>query len=306
MELFSRHKPKSKELLQETTGDRIFGGFNTAFMIFLMIVCLYPIWFVVMASFSDTASIQANLGRLLWPHNFSIMAYRQALAHPLVVSGFRNIFFILIFSLPLQMIMTVFCGYFMSAKDMMFKTPIMIYLLFTMYFGGGLIPGYLNQRQLGLYNNLWALIIPGALSLYNAIVCKSAIDAIPNSLVESAYMDGATDFTILTKIVLPLIKPTLAVILLWYFVGTWNSWFGASIYIEDSNLLPIQNVLRSVLIANDAALNSAQGSSSAGINQFAETIKYSVIVISTLPVMCVYPFVQKYFTKGVMIGSLKG
>ncbi|ERL64281.1 carbohydrate ABC transporter permease [Schleiferilactobacillus shenzhenensis] len=289
MTIIKPRRRKSKELLQETTGDRIFGFFNGIFMIFLILICLYPIWYVVMASFSSSGAIQANVGKLLWPKGFTLGAYSKAMEHPLILSGFKNIFLILLGSLPLQMVMTILCGYFMAQKGMMFKKYIVAFFMFTMFFGGGLIPSFLNQKQLGLYNNLWALIIPGALSLYNAIICKSAIDAIPDSLFESARMDGAGDWTVLFKIVVPLIKPTLAVLLLYYGVGTWNNWFNASIYIEDNNLLPIQNILRAVLLANDTTLNSGAGASINEINTFAETIKYSAIVISTLPILCIYP-----------------
>ena len=176
--------------------------------------------------------------------------------------------------------------------------------MFTMLFSGVLIPGYLNIKDLGLYDSLWALILPGALSVYNAIICKTAMEVIPDSLSESAYIDGANDFQILFKIILPLIKPTLAVLALYYGVAKWNDWFQASIYIRSDELLPVQNVLRAVLLKN----NETDRSALAGDNfsQYAETIKYAAIVISTAPIMCIYPFLQKYFTKGVMIGAVKG
>ncbi|WP_390409151.1 carbohydrate ABC transporter permease [Lacticaseibacillus jixiensis] len=290
--------------IKEGFGSRTFDVVNALFMAFLMIVCFYPIWYVVMASVSNSADVTRSGGIIFWPHSFNLGAYTQALTHPLIASGFRNIFIILLLALPLNIVMTLLCGYFMSAKNVMFKKYIVGFIMVTMFFSGGLIPSYLNMKSLGLYDNLWALIIPGALSVYNAIICKSAIDAIPESLFESARMDGATDFTILFKIVTPLIKPTLAVLLLYYGVGHWNSWFGASIYIKDNTLLPIQNVLRAVLLANTDTLS--QGASSDTVNNFAESIKYAAIVLSTIPILCIYPFVQKYFVKGVMIGSVKG
>lgn len=197
------------------------------------------------------------------------------------------------------------CGYFMASKRVLFKGIIVTIFMIPMFFSGGLIPTFLNQKGLGLYDNLWALIIPGALSMYNAIICRSAIDAIPDSLIESAYMDGASEFTILTRIITPLIKPTLAVLLLYYGVGHWNEWFNASIYIKHSELLPIQNILRSVLLANNNSLSGAMASDSV-VNDFTETIKYAAVVISTVPILCIYPFLQKYFVKGVMIGAVKG
>lgn len=191
----------------------------------------------------------------------------------------------------------------MASKGMKFKQPIILFILFTMYFSGGMIPSYLNIRDLGLMNTHWSIILSGALSIYNSIICKTAIESIPESLFESASMDGANDIIIMFKIVMPLIKPTLAVLLLYYGVGHWNSWFNASIYLRENELLPLQNILRGILTANQS---SATSSLSANYDSYAETIKYALIVVSSVPIMCVYPFLQKYFTKGVMIGAVKG
>ena len=201
--------------------------------------------------------------------------------------------------------MTLFAGYFMASKKMMLKPLITFLIMFTMFFSSGMIPAYLNIRSLGLYNSLWSLILPGALNVYNAIICKTAIESIPDSLRESAYIDGANDMVVLFKIVIPLIKPTLAVLLLYYGVGHWNAWFNASIYIRDNEKLPIQNVMRSILIANSNILNAAAAESDK-VNQFAESIKYATIILTTVPVLCIYPFLQKYFVKGVMVGAVKG
>ncbi len=293
-----RHRKRSR-------GDFVIDITVTLLMLGLIIVTFYPIWYVVCASFSSSAAISTNPGKLFWPRDFGLGAYKKALEHPLIISGFRNILIVLALSLPLNIIMTLLCGYFMAAKNVFWKKYIIAYLMFTMFFGGGLIPAYLNQKSLGLYNNLWALIIPGALSLYNAIICKTAIEAVPESLTESAYIDGAGDFTVLFKIITPLIKPTLAVLLLYYGVGHWNSWFNASLYITKNELLPIQNILRAVLIANSNLLNEG-ASNKDTMDTYAETIKYAAIVISTVPILCIYPFLQKYFVKGVMIGAVKG
>lgn len=294
-----------KNVVKRNKGDILLDSIIIVLMLGLILVTFYPIWYVVCASFSSSTAISTNPGKLLLPKDFGLGAYQKALKHPLIVSGFKNIFIILAGSLPLNIIMTLLCGYFMAAKNVLWKKFIVAYLMFTMFFGGGLIPTYLNQKSLGLYNNLWALIIPGALSLYNAIICKTAIEAVPESLTESAYIDGASDFTVLFRIITPLIKPTLAVLLLYYGVGHWNSWFSASLYITKNELLPIQNILRAVLIANSNLLN--EGASNKDVmDTYAETIKYAAIVISTVPILCIYPFLQKYFVKGVMIGAVKG
>lgn len=290
---------------KKSLGAWIFDSANVLFMLALLLVTLYPMYYVFCASMSSNTYLVANPGVLFRPHGVTFGAYRMTFQHPLILSGYRNILLVLALAIPLNILMTLFCGYFMAAKSMMLKKTVVLFMMFTMFFSGGLIPGYLNIRSLGLFNSLWSLIIPGCLSLYNAIICKTAIEAIPNSLVESAYMDGANDLVILFKIVAPLIMPTTAVLLLYYGVGHWNNWFTASIYITDNQLLPIQNVLRSLLIANSDILGSGEVVGDE-YDSYAETIKYAAIIVTTVPVLCIYPFLQKYFVKGVMIGAVKG
>ena len=300
------NKNNSKRLKsRESRGDRIFSGVNVVILLLLCVVTLYPIWYVLCASFTSNTYLISHPGMILWPHEFTLGAYKLALTHPLLLSGYKNILIVLCVSLPINILLTLFTGYFMASKKMMFKPVIQFLILFTMFFSGGMIPSYLNIRSLGLYNSLFALILPGAVSVYNSIICKTAIEAMPDSLMESAYIDGANDLTILFRIVAPLIKPTMAVLLLYYGVGHWNSWFNASIYLQDNNKLPIQNIMRAILIANSNVLNSAAAENDQ-VNQFAEAIKYATIILTTVPVLCIYPFVQKYFVKGVMIGAVKG
>lgn len=288
-----------------SAGDVAFNLCNGVIMFFLMFVTVYPLYYVLCASFSNNVELLAHPGALWYPRGFNWGAYRLAFTHPLLLSGYRNILIVLAVSLPLNIVLTLFCGYFLSSKNVFFKKPILAIIMFTMFFSGGMIPGYLNIRDLGLYDSLWSLILPGAMSVYNAVICKTAIDAVPDSLIESAYIDGANDIVIIFRIVFPLIMPTVAVLLLYYGVGHWNSWFPASLYIESNYNLPIQNVMRAILIANSNILNSA-ATENDKVNDFAETIKYSAIVITTVPVLCIYPFLQKYFVKGVMIGAVKG
>ena len=275
-----------------------------AILIVMVLATIYPVWYVLVASFSNSTDIAKNTGLMLWPAKIDVGAYKMVFDNKELIGGFKNTLIILAGSLPINIVMTLFCGYFMSCNGMFFKKVIVGFVLFTMFFNGGMIPSFLNIRDLGLYNTLWSLILPGALSVYNAIICKTAIEAIPDSLKESAYIDGATDFHVIFKIILPLIKATLAVLTLYYGVAHWNSWFHASIYLKDSSLLPVQNILRSILMANVQADNEAMNVDM--FNSYAETIKYAAIVVSTAPIMCVYPFLQKYFTKGAMIGAVKG
>lgn len=291
--------------IKASVGSRVFDVVNTIVLIALCFVTLYPMWYCLCASFTSTSYLSAHQGVLFWPHMFTTSAYRLAFTHPLLLSGYKNIMIVLLVSLPINIILTLFTGYFLASKDVMLKPVIQFLIMFTMFFSGGMIPIFLNIRDLGLYNTLWSLILPGAISVYNCIICRTAIQAVPESLTESAYLDGANDLIIVFRITLPLIMPTIAVLLLYYGVGHWNAWFPASIYLQDNNKLPIQNIMRSILIANSDLLN-ASGSETDKVDDFAETIKYATIVLTTVPVLCIYPFLQKYFVKGVMIGAVKG
>jgi putative aldouronate transport system permease protein len=290
---------------EKSIGDIIFDIINAAIMLFLVFVTLYPMYYVVVASFTNTVELLKNNGFLWYPKGFTTGAFAMAFDHPLIISGYRNILFVMIVSLVINIVMTLFAAYFLASKNLMFRRPVLFIMLFTMFFSGGMIPGYLNIRSLGLYDSLWALILPGAISVYNTIIYRTAIEAVPDSLGESARIDGANDFTILFRIVFPLIKPTTIVLLLYYGIGHWNSWFPASMYLRDNYKLPIQNVLRAILIANSGVLNSAVTANDQ-LDQFSETIKYAAIVITTVPVLFVYPFLQRYFVKGTMIGAVKG
>lgn len=296
---------KKSTIHSDSLGSRVFNGVNILGLLLLCFVTVYPMYYVICASFSENVKLLQSPGFMLLPQGWNAAAYRLAFTHPLLVSGYKNIFTILGMALPLNILLTLCCGYFLACKNVLFKVPLLAIIMFTMFFNGGMVPNYLNINDLGLYNTLWALVLPGAISVYNAIICKTAIEGIPESLQESAYIDGANDLVILVRIVTPLIMPTVAVLLLYYGVAHWNGWFQASIYIKDNPKLPIQNVLRGVLIANSNILNAA-ATEDDRINQFAETIKYAAIVLTTVPVLCIYPFVQKYFVKGVMIGAVKG
>lgn len=283
-------------------GDLLMDVIIYSILFLLALICLYPVWYVLAASFTNGTELALHPGFLLWPENFTVNAYKLVADNPLVITSFFNSIKILLVGLPINIVLTVMCGYFLACNGMMWKKPVAGMILFTMFFGGGMIPAYLNVRELGLYDTIWALVLPGAMSVYNSIICKTAIEAVPDSLRESAYLDGANDFQVIFKVILPLIKATLAVLLLYYGVGHWNSWFGASIYIKENENLPIQNILRGILLMNQ----QLDSSSSDDYNAYAETIKYAIIVVSTFPILCVYPFLQKYFAKGAMIGAVKG
>jgi len=274
-----------------------------AILILFAFVCLYPVWYVFVASISNSTELARNPGIMFWPSVVDTGAYGMVFDNPLLMNSMKNSVLILLFSLPINIVMTLLCAYFMACPGMMFKKPIVTLFMFTMFFSGGLIPGYLNIRSLNLVNSMWALILPSALSLYNAIICKTSMEAIPESLKESAYLDGANDIQIIFKIILPLIKATIAVLLLYYGVTHWNNWYSAAVYIRDNEKLPVQNILRHLLITNESIGGAEAGDN---YNDYAESIKYAAIMVSTVPVLCIYPFLQKYFAKGALIGAVKG
>lgn len=277
---------------------------NTLFMLVIIFITAYPMYYVVICSFSDPGTLTRTTDLLWLPIKpFTTKAYEMVFSNQLIGSGFRNTLFVLIFGVGIQMVMTALGAYFLTIKGPMLKDPITFMIIFTMYFGGGMVPAYLNLRDLKLLNSLWALILPGAVGTSNMIILKSAFKALPDSLSESARLDGASHFQILTRIMIPLSKATLAVLVLYYGVSHWNSWFGASIYIRDSKLFPLQLVMRNILSA------SSVGGSDVGADEmaaYADLVKYALIVVTTVPILALYPFLQKYFVKGVMIGAVKG
>lgn len=293
--------------IKESKSRIAFEIFNTAFMIFMVIITLYPLLYVLFASFSDSAALtRLGGGILLHPLNFTTDAYMKAFKNPSIVSGYMNTLFILVFGVIISLALSSVGAYFLSRRDVFFLKPITILIMFTMWFSGGLIPFYLIVKEANLTGSLWSLIIPTAINTYNMIILRTAFASVPTSLEESAFIDGAGHFTILFKIMIPLSKASLAVIALYYGVGYWNGWFNASIFLQGSaEKWPLQLVLRQILIANDTA-SMTQGVADGDKEMIGESIKYAVIVIATLPILCVYPFIQKYFVKGVMIGAVKG
>lgn len=289
--------------IKMTLDEKLFSLINALFMLLVLFVTLYPFWYVVMASFSDNAAVLTNQGLLLWPKGFNLDSYARVLKNNMIYIGYGNTIFILVIGTLLNLVMTALGAFVLSRKKLALKKLLMIIIVITMYFDGGIIPTYLLVKNMGLIDSRWALILPGLVSTYNMVILRTAFEAVPESLEESARIDGASAYTILLKVMLPLAKPTLAVLVLYYGVGYWNSWFGAMIYLKSRTLFPLQLVLREILISGTNA-DMAAGSEDAA--QIAETLKYAVIVVSTLPILCIYPFLQKFFEKGVMVGAVKG
>ncbi len=275
------------------------------FMLALIVMTAYPLVYVLFASVSDPAELMRNRGVLAAPIGFSLAAYQAVLENPMIALGYRNTLFYVIAGTALNLVLTVLGAYALSRKNVLLKNWIMLGIVFTMFFSGGIIPTYLLVGQtLGLQDNPLALIIPGAINTWNLIVLKTAFEGVPVALEEAARMDGANDFQILWNVFIPLSLPALAVITLFYSVAHWNAWFGALLYLRNREWYPLQLVLREILITSSTQ-SMTTGVSSGDVQPIAETIKYATIVVATLPILCVYPFLQKYFVKGVLIGAIK-
>ncbi|MDQ0973639.1 carbohydrate ABC transporter permease [Neobacillus sp. NPDC093182] len=291
----------------ESRGDRIFTVCNYIFLSLLVLSVLYPLIYVLSASLSSTNAVAS--GRVwLFPVEFSLLGYKTIFEYSKIWVGYGNSLFYMIVGTTVNVILTILAAYPLSRRDFYGRGIFMFLFVFTMMFNGGLIPNYLLVQDLGLLNSRWALIIPNALSVFNVIITMSFFKStIPNELLESAQLDGCNDFKFLFKIVLPLSAPIIAVISLFYAVGHWNSYFGALIYLRDASLFPLQLILRDILVQNsvDPSMmgDATQLANKIGLQQL---LKYSLIVVSSLPVLIAYPFVQRFFVKGVMIGSLKG
>lgn len=291
--------------IKTSTGEKIFQVINYILLSFVILVTIYPVFYVVVASLSDGDLLLANSGMLWRPLGFSFDAYVKVFQNDRIISGYGVTLLVVAIGTTLNVVLSIFAAYFVSKKTIYARNFVMFFMMLTMYFSGGTVPLYLTVKQLGLYDTLFALILPGAVSVYNVIVLRTAFTAVPDSMEEAARIDGANTFTVLFQILVPLIKATLAVIMLYYLVGHWNSWFHASIFLQNEKLFPLQLVLRDILIenSNEELMIGVDTDSAYSV---AESIKYAVIVVSVLPMMILYPFLQKYFAKGVMIGAVKG
>ncbi len=290
-----------KPALMERITDRII----IAFLLLLVIITAYPLIYVVLASISEGSALLAHSGILLKSYGIHLVAYAKVLENPGILRGYLNTFYVVFASLVVNMCITALTAYVLSRKQVLWNKAFIFIIVFTMFFNGGLIPFYLVVKGIGVMNSLWALVIPFAVNTFNLIIMRTAFQAIPDSLEESAKIDGANHFTIFSRIVIPLSMPVIAVMSFYYIVEKWNAWFYASLFLKDRELFPLQLILREILINNstDSLLGSADLSQYV---EFSESIKYATIVVATLPILCLYPFIQRFFVKGVMIGALKG
>lgn len=290
--------------MKETKGQQLFNLFNIVFMIGLVFVTLYPFYYVAIASVSNSSEYMMHQGLMLKPLGFNINAYRIVFRDDSILRGFANTLYLLLSRVSLAMFLTIIGAYVLSRKNSMFAPFFMVLIVITMFFNGGLIPSYLNVRSLGLDNKMGALIFPSVVNTFNLIIMRNAFLGVPDEIEEAATIDGAGRVKTLFSIMLPLVIPTVMVIVLYYSVEVWNSWFDAMIYIRRKSLYPLQLILREILINNNT---TGMGSSSAGDSEtMAETVQYAVMMVATVPILVVYPFLQRYFVNGVMVGAVKG
>lgn len=294
--------------IKYTLRDRIFVTVSYILLTLAFLAVLYPLLFMLSASVSDP--IYVNQGEvILFPKGFSLDGYQRVLAYKPVWLGYRNTIFYTLTGTTISLIVTFTCAYSLSRKDLVGRKFLMMVIMLTMFFNGGLIPTYLVVRDLNLINKVWSVLLLGATSAWYIIVTRTFMETgIPDGILEAATIDGFSDFRIFTAIVLPLSMPIIAVMALFFGVGRWNSYFTEMIYLSDFNLYPLQLYLREVLIKNQISevLMSEDAEAAAEQARVAEVMKYALIVVSTLPIMCLYPALQKYFIKGVMVGALKG
>ncbi|MEC0311150.1 carbohydrate ABC transporter permease [Paenibacillus lautus] len=288
-----------------SVGEKLFDVFNYVLLTVITLCTLYPLIYVLFASLSDPTRHMQHSGILWKPLDMTFNAYRLVFDNPMIIQGYLNTFLIVSGGLVLNITLTAFGAYALSRKGLRYRKELMLFIVFTMFFSGGLIPLYFTVKGLELTNTLWSLIIPQAISAFNLIIMRTAFEAVPDSLEESAKIDGANEFVILFRIMMPLCMPVIAVMLLYYGVSHWNSWFQAMIYLQDRSLYPLQLVLRELLLLNDAS-SMASGASGGEVAVIGETLKHATIIVATVPILLVYPFLQKYFVKGALIGAIKG
>lgn len=290
-----------------SVGEAAFRTVNLSVLILISLVCIYPMWHIIMASFSVPGKLMSHSGLLLVPEGFIINAYQSAFRYEGLVRSYMNTIFIVVVGTVINLSLTIITSYFLSCKNVLYKNYVLVFIMITMYFSGGMIPLYLTVKDFKMLDSVWALIFPTAISVTNVIMMRTNFQTIPDALTESAYIDGANHFTILFKIIIPVSKAIIAVITLYYAVGHWNSWFPAMMYIKTKEKYPLQLVLREILIQAQLSMSDiGVAEAEAQKNNTADTIKYAITVISTLPILMIYPFLQKYFVKGIMIGSIKG
>ncbi|MGN0779965.1 MAG: carbohydrate ABC transporter permease [Aristaeellaceae bacterium] len=298
--------PESNRIRDRELSDHIFHAIVVVASILVAIIILYPLWFVVIASISNSDLV--NQGKVTFlPVDIRFYGFEQIFQDSRIWVGYRNTIFYVVVGTLLNLVVTMPAAYALSRQDFKARNAVMLYFVFTMYFSGGLVPTYMMVNSLGMINSPWILLIMVLVNTYNLIIARTFIqNTIPQDLFESATLDGANHFRTFWSIVLPLSKAIISVEILYYAVFHWNDYFNALIYTSSPEVQPLQMVLRRILLQNEAFASGNGGVQGGYAQSSADQVKYAVIIVSTVPILCVYPFVQKYFEKGVMIGAVKG
>ena len=298
---------KIRDKKPRSTGDKIFDACVIVILGVVLLSILYPLYFVLIASFSDPLAVLGG-EVLLWPVRFSTESYQLVFKNSQVLVGYKNTILYTLAGTAVNMLLSIMAAYPMSRRNLRGKKVGLAMMLFTMFFSGGMIPTYIVINQLGLLDTFWVMILPNAISVYNVMIMRTFFaTSIPYELEEAACVDGASQIRTLVSIVLPLSKPILAVMVLFYAVGHWNSYFNALLYLSNQDRYPLQLILRAILIQSQASQESfADIGNTYNRMLLSETMKYALIIVASVPVLCLYPVLQKYFVQGVMIGSVKG
>ncbi|MEK5061644.1 carbohydrate ABC transporter permease [Paenibacillus urinalis] len=287
------------------SSDRVLEIAMYVFAVMLLIVLMYPIYFIIIASFSDPAAV-ANGQVWLFPKGFTLAGYQELLKHENIWIGYRNTILYTVIGTVISLVVNISAAYALSRKDLFGRRAISLFFIFTMFFNGGLIPTFLTIRDFHMYDTFLVMVLPFSVAVYNIIVARTFFQhSIPEDLWEAAQLDGCGNLRYYLQIVIPLSKAVISVIALWTAVGHWNSYFNALIYLKDPNLYPLQLILRNILITNQMQSSMGTGEAAAVALRLANLMRYAVIIVATVPIMCIYPFVQKYFNQGVMIGAVK-
>ena len=289
--------------------DYLFECVNLLLLTLLTICCLYPCLYVLWASLSEPVQLYTGSKVLLWPRGFNTGAIMLVFKNPNIWMGYRNTLLYVVAGTALGMLLCILGAFVLSRSRFPGQSFFMTVLIITMFFGGGLIPTYVVMQSYGLLNTVWSQILLGSMSTYNLILVMSYFRSIPESLEESAHLDGASDWVTLWKIYVPLSVPSLAVVALYFIVAKWNNWMTSAIYLTKRSLFSLQLILKEILISGNteaAGMENSVSGGAADYQAYSEAVKYATIVVSTLPVLCVYPFLQKYFMKGIMLGAIKG
>lgn len=288
-------------------GDKIFTVTNYVILSIILVVILYPLIYVVSASFSDPQAVVSG-EVVLFPVRPTLRGYEAVFKNGKILTGFANSFFYLIVGTIINLVMTMLCAYPLSRKEFTARNKLSLYFVFTMYFSGGMVPSYILINKLGMLNTRWAMLIPMAMSTYNMIICRTYIvNSIPDELYEASQMDGCTPFKYMMQVVLPLCKPILAVLTLYYGVSRWNDYFSPMLYLYKDELQPLTIVMKEILIMGQVDMTQVTDASAVSkLQGMSELLKYSTIVVACIPVMLLYPLIQKHLVKGVMVGAVKG